>query len=921
MANRFPLVLDTTDGNKIKEIPSGDNLDLRNVSIEDVQNINAVGTINAAAVTINGSQLQPGIFSDLDDTPNSYEGFEGYLVKVKDDGTGIEFTTLGAGGSDFAVDDILLSGDIVPQTLNTSNIGSTTNRFAQIHSQIFQGSLKGFDGSTVFDATSNQIPYAVIAGRPENVSDLPNDADYISRSELTDGSITVEVSNTGDLIGSVFGDDSTLLVDHLNSRINAARLTQNGANDGQTIVWNDATKVWEPGIAGDITGLSSNKVDTLTVEAGYKFTFADNPGLIEGAGIQFTTTSDPVSFNGDMELADGKTFAPATDGDGAIGSVSLRFGNGYFDNLDGNSITGTLTGTAEATSIKTDSAVLGDKTAGDGGYDIHVVGAVGFTGGSMNMNGSDLIAPNLVNATGDIKGSVFGDDSTPLVDAVSNTLSGNIVTSSITGSIITIDASTKVSISDVELQGSMYPDTTETGFIGTTSKKFGEGNFVTVNSDTISVASFSTTSITTEDLTVTGTGTGEITSGSDLVFTSGNRTRFEGGPVKITNVDQIAKQSIVAQNGDVIYNTSENGFQLYENGAWTTLHKGIFTGDIIGSVFTDDSTTIIDGVAGKVIAPTVSGDATFEDNVIVSGNLTVQGTTTSIETTNTNITDNVIELNSGESGAGITAGTAGIEIERGTETNVTFVYDDTVDKWTLGTETLVAGTFEGNVIGNVTGDVTGNITGDTTGYHTGDVTGSVFADNSTILVDAVNGNISWNVISNAPAFLTSVAFGDLTTTPTTLAGYGITDAATSAQGALADSALQSGDVFDVQGSVFADDSTVLVDSVAGKIVGDYENGTSTIGSTRVESYDIKALQDTNTTDLYVANSIYGGETGTIKNVAIGSTPPANSTGADGDRAGMVAFDSTSIYYCIANWASPGTADIWVKQDWGTTGSW
>ena len=41
MANRFPLVLDTTDGNKIKEIPAGDNLDLRNVSIEDVQNINA----------------------------------------------------------------------------------------------------------------------------------------------------------------------------------------------------------------------------------------------------------------------------------------------------------------------------------------------------------------------------------------------------------------------------------------------------------------------------------------------------------------------------------------------------------------------------------------------------------------------------------------------------------------------------------------------------------------------------------------------------------------------------------------------------------------------------------------------------------------------------------------------------------------
>jgi hypothetical protein len=50
----------------------------------------------------------------------------------------------------------------------------------------------------------------------------------------------------------------------------------------------------------------------------------------------------------------------------------------------------------------------------------------------------------------------------------------------------------------------------------------------------------------------------------------------------------------------------------------------------------------------------------------------------------------------------------------------------------------VTGNLSGNVIGNVTGNVTGDVTGDTTGYHTGDVKGSVFADNSSILVDAVD---------------------------------------------------------------------------------------------------------------------------------------------------------------------------------------
>src|SRR6056300_1517816 len=46
-------------------------------------------------------------------------------------------------------------------------------------------------------------------------------------------------------------------------------------------------------------------------------------------------------------------------------------------------------------------------------------------------------------------------------------------------------------------------------------------------------------------------------------------------------------------------------------------------------------------------------------------------------------------------------------------------------------EANVTGNLTGDVTGNLTGDVTGNLTGDVTGntlgYHTGDVTGSVFA--------------------------------------------------------------------------------------------------------------------------------------------------------------------------------------------------
>ena len=64
----------------------------------------------------------------------------------------------------------------------------------------------------------------------------------------------------------------------------------------------------------------------------------------------------------------------------------------------------------------------------------------------------------------------------------------------------------------------------------------------------------------------------------------------------------------------------------------------------------------------------------------------------------------------------------------------------------------ITGNFFGNVTGDTqgthTGDVVGNVTGNTTGLHTGpvdgDVIGSVFGDDSTIIIDGVNNTIYAN---------------------------------------------------------------------------------------------------------------------------------------------------------------------------------
>ena len=67
--------------------------------------------------------------------------------------------------------------------------------------------------------------------------------------------------------------------------------------------------------------------------------------------------------------------------------------------------------------------------------------------------------------------------------------------------------------------------------------------------------------------------------------------------------------------------------------------------------------------------------------VRVTGNLIVDGTQTTVNTTNLDIEDNIIRLNKNETGSGITLGFSGLEVERGTQANAQMVYKESTDKW------------------------------------------------------------------------------------------------------------------------------------------------------------------------------------------------------------------------------------------------
>ena len=106
------------------------------------------------------------------------------------------------------------------------------------------------------------------------------------------------------------------------------------------------------------------------------------------------------------------------------------------------------------------------------------------------------------------------------------------------------------------------------------------------------------------------------------------------------------------------------------------------------SSLSDDTIVMWDDTNGEFInspiildnsSNIVIGQTNDVHNLIVSGNLTVEGTTTTIDSNTVNIGDNILVLNADETGAA--SQDAGIEIERGTDDNKKFYWDETNNIW------------------------------------------------------------------------------------------------------------------------------------------------------------------------------------------------------------------------------------------------
>ena len=277
----------------------------------------------------------------------------------------------------------------------------------------------------------------------------------------------------------------------------------------------------------------------------------------------------------------------------------------------------------------------------------------------------------------------------------------------------------------------------------------------------------------------------------DFIHLGGKKISMSAGGALLVN-------NGIVQVTDLVGSVFADDSKLMMDGLTGILY-GPMIGDVTGSVFADDSTIMVDAV-GKLFIGNLVGDVTGNVTGTVSS-ITNHSTTNLTEGTNLYYTDaradarvqNAIVDSDTMAGASATnvpsaeSVKAYVDSQVASKDALSELSGDT-DDVTEGTTNLYHTTARVNSAIDTRVDQTFvnslNITATSfteTDPVVGAITGIVKADGS--------GNISAAVAGTD--YLTTVAFADLTGKPTTLAGYGITDAATSAQGALAASALQA----------------------------------------------------------------------------------------------------------------------------------
>lgn len=223
MTNRFPLVVDKATGT-LKELPEGDSLDLSGCDIVNVDALDVNGPANVQSITIGSQTIDPsgtpgdsnnaplstvaftGDYNDLSNLPTS--GFSGSYTDLSDlPSIPQNIRDLDEVSADAPEDNQALVWNDLANQYEPTDIVLTVDLSNKSIRDLFDVSYTGSP------QTNRVLKFSGGAWRPGSVNwtEVVNKPDLVTQQDLSNLS--------GDFKGSVFADDSTLLVDAVNGTL------------------------------------------------------------------------------------------------------------------------------------------------------------------------------------------------------------------------------------------------------------------------------------------------------------------------------------------------------------------------------------------------------------------------------------------------------------------------------------------------------------------------------------------------------------------------------------------------------------------------------------------------------------------------------------------------------------------------------
>ena len=273
-------------------------------------------------------------------------------------------------------------------------------------------------------------------------------------------------------------------------------------------------------------------------------------------------------------------------------------------------------------------------------------------------------------------------------------LSGSVTITDLANATLTASIAADSVALGTDTTGNYVASVTSGSGISISSGSIGEGSAIVVAND-----DKGSSQNIFKNVAITGGATVVADSNDDtLTFTAGSGVTIEAATssdtITMTNSDKGSSQNIfktIAVSGSQSLVADSNS---------DTVNIASGTGISVTAATSTDTVTInntgvtqLTGTANEVTVSASTGSVTVglatnptvAGNLTVTGNLTVNGTSTVLNTETLAVEDNLIVLNSNVTSAPST--NAGIEVERGTETNASLYWDESTDKWYVNDST------------------------------------------------------------------------------------------------------------------------------------------------------------------------------------------------------------------------------------------